>query len=244
METNRIFFFFQTGESRCHDSPPRASVHKQTRVRGGRGKQKHDSSDDPPLQIAWHKPQTFPTKVLSMSLFFVAASPLAPYPPLTNPLYNMKASLLLGCASERNVTGIFFKGLDKSTLSFGERPVICNIAKQEKRWVGELGGHAAQLSSGKKGKGGGTHPVISAAPEQLFPPAPNVAAWRSSRDPQRRGSQLTASFAMTKCCSGPVVLALSLCSYQRKTADRCLIEIFFIWTRRKFVCIIFANSFH
>lgn len=48
------------------------------------------------------------------------------------------------------MTGIFFKGLDKSTLSFGERPVICNIAKQEKRWG--RSGYVAELSSGEKGK--------------------------------------------------------------------------------------------
>lgn len=140
---------------------PCASVHKQTRVRGCRERQKHDSSDDPPLQIAWHKPQTFPTKVLSMSLFFFAAASLPPAPPPhPNPLYNMKASLLLGCASERNVTGIFFKGLDKSTLSFGERPVICNIAKGW-GWVGRRrggggggweGGTVLSSPQGKKGR--------------------------------------------------------------------------------------------
>lgn len=43
----------------------------------------------------------------------------------------------------------------------------------------------------KKGKKN-PHPVICAAPEQLFPLAPNVAAW-SSRDPQQHGSQLTVS---------------------------------------------------
>lgn len=50
-----------------------------------------------------------------------------------------------------------FKGLDKSTLSFGESPVICNIA----RGVG--GGGCTVVSSPQK-----THPVISSTPEQLF----------------------------------------------------------------------------
>lgn len=68
-------------------APPWASVHKQTRVRGGRGKQKHDSSDDPAassrraqtanfshqsfVYVSFFAPLTAPQSALQYEGFFV-----------------------------------------------------------------------------------------------------------------------------------------------------------------------------
>lgn len=123
-------------------------LHQRTQTNKVRGslKQKYDSSDDLQLELPGRNRGLFPPKSC-LCLFF---------PPRSAPQYEgfFVVGLCVGKECDKD-----FKGLDKSTLSFGESPVICNIAR------GRGGGKGGTVVSSPQK----THPVISSAPEQLFP---------------------------------------------------------------------------
>ena len=132
METNYIFFLFKTGK-RWHECPP-------TQPYTNKQAQKYDSFDN--LHSMNHLAQT---EVFSHQSFVYVFSQSA---------QQHEGSFVVGLCVGKECDKDF-KGLDKSTLSFGQSPVIQQRAR--------AGGGAVGSSPQK------THPVISSTPEQLFP---------------------------------------------------------------------------
>lgn len=129
----QIVSFSSSNWRRCHEFPlTQPYTNKQ-----GQGSLNKNMI---PLIIysTWHKQGSFPTEVLSMPF------------PQSAPQHegSFVVGLCVGKECDKD-----FKGLDKSTLSFGEP---CNTAERERGCRG-CGG---QLKK--------THPVISSTPEQLF----------------------------------------------------------------------------
>lgn len=121
METNYIFFLFRTGKW-WHECPP----HNHTQT--NKAKQKYNSFDN--LHSMNHLAQT---KVFSHQSFVYVLSQSAP---------QHEGSFVVGLCVGKECDKDF-KGLDKSTLSFGQSPVIQQRARGGAGWEG--GGVAVAL---------------------------------------------------------------------------------------------------